>query len=64
MGTSYTIAKTAVNGLTAKLAHEESDTGVLINAVCPGFTATFEGGEALGLDLYRRVLPASYGLPC
>ena len=48
MGTSYAIAKTALNGLTAKLAHEESETGILINAACPGFTATFEGGEAMG----------------
>ena len=48
MGTSYAVAKAAVNGLTAKLANEESQTTVRINAVCPGFTATFEGGEAMG----------------
>lgn len=47
MGTSYAAAKAAVNALTVKLAREEQ-SGVLINAVCPGFTATFPGGEAMG----------------
>jgi NAD(P)-dependent dehydrogenase (short-subunit alcohol dehydrogenase family) len=48
MGTSYAVAKAALNALTVKLAREESDSDVLINAVCPGFTATFPGGEAMG----------------
>ncbi len=48
MGTSYAVAKAALNALTVKLAREEENTGVLINAVCPGFTATFPGGEAMG----------------
>jgi hypothetical protein len=30
------------------LALEETDSALKINAVCPGFTATFEGGEAMG----------------
>lgn len=47
MGTSYAVAKAALNALTAKLAREET-SGVRINAVCPGFTATFEGGAAMG----------------
>lgn len=47
MGTSYAVAKAALNALTVKLALEEK-SGVLINAVCPGFTATFEGGAAMG----------------
>lgn len=46
MGTSYAVAKAALNALTVKLANE--NPGILINAVCPGFTATFEGGEAMG----------------
>lgn len=46
MGVSYAVSKAALNALTARLAHE--NPGVLINAVCPGFTATFEGGEAMG----------------
>lgn len=48
MGTSYAVAKAALNALTAKLAHEELASGMKINAVCPGFTATFDGGEAMG----------------
>ena len=48
MGTSYAASKAALNALTVKLAREEIDTPLKINAVCPGFTATFEGGEAMG----------------
>lgn len=48
MGTSYAASKAALNALTVKLALEEIDTPIKINAVCPGFTATFEGGEAMG----------------
>ena len=48
MGTSYAVAKAALNALTVKLAREEPDERVKINAVCPGFTATFEGGDAMG----------------
>ena len=48
MGTSYGVAKAALNGLTAKLTHEEKTPTVRINAVCPSFTATFAGGEAMG----------------
>lgn len=47
MGTSYAVAKAALNALTVKLAREESST-VKINAVCPGFTATFPGGAQMG----------------
>jgi NAD(P)-dependent dehydrogenase (short-subunit alcohol dehydrogenase family) len=47
MGTSYAVAKAALNALTAKLAREETST-VKINAVCPGFTATFPGGADMG----------------
>ncbi len=46
MGTSYAVAKAALNALTAKFALEEK--GIRVNAVCPGFTATFEGGSAMG----------------
>lgn len=48
MGTSYAVAKAALNALTVRLAREEHGSGVLINAVCPGFTATFPGAEAMG----------------
>ncbi|MEM1375618.1 MAG: SDR family NAD(P)-dependent oxidoreductase [Pseudomonadota bacterium] len=48
MGTSYAASKAALNALTVKLAYEEMNTPLKINAVCPGFTATFDGGEAMG----------------
>jgi NAD(P)-dependent dehydrogenase (short-subunit alcohol dehydrogenase family) len=48
MGTGYAIAKAALNAFTVKLALEEESPQLRINAVCPGFTATFEGGEAMG----------------
>ena len=48
MAPSYAIAKAALNALTVKLAVELKDSGILVNAVCPGLTATFPGGEAMG----------------
>ncbi|MEM6634505.1 MAG: SDR family NAD(P)-dependent oxidoreductase [Pseudomonadota bacterium] len=48
LGTSYAVSKAALNALTVKLAREEEGSAVKINAVCPGFTATFEGGSAMG----------------
>ena len=39
---AYTISKLALNGLTRMLAAELD--GVLVNAVCPGWTATDMGG--------------------
>jgi NAD(P)-dependent dehydrogenase (short-subunit alcohol dehydrogenase family) len=64
IGTSYAVAKMALNALTVKFANENKD--VLVNAVCPGFTATFEGGESMGARpvkdgaasiLYAALLP-------
>lgn len=50
MGAGYGASKAALNALTHRMAHEEAKTGskLRINAVCPGFTATFEGGESMG----------------
>jgi NAD(P)-dependent dehydrogenase (short-subunit alcohol dehydrogenase family) len=45
---SYAISKAAVNALTAKLAAETAGSGLLVNAVCPGLTATAPGMEAMG----------------
>jgi len=45
---SYGISKAALNALTAKFAAELAGSPVLINAVCPGFTATAPGMEAMG----------------
>ena len=44
----YGITKLALNGLTVKLAPILKAKGILINAVCPGFTATYPGTEQWG----------------
>jgi NAD(P)-dependent dehydrogenase (short-subunit alcohol dehydrogenase family) len=48
MGPAYAASKAALNALTAMLARELAADRILVNAVCPGFTATFSGGEAMG----------------
>ncbi|RBM07420.1 hypothetical protein DEH69_25145 [Streptomyces sp. PT12] len=45
---SHAIGKAALNAFTAALAAELSDTPVIVNAVCPGVTATVPGAEAFG----------------
>jgi NAD(P)-dependent dehydrogenase (short-subunit alcohol dehydrogenase family) len=48
MGPSYAISKAALNALTTALAQEVRSSGILVNAVCPGFTATFPDAEKMG----------------
>ena len=48
MGPAYATAKAALNALTAALARDLAKTPIMVNAVCPGFTATFPGAEAMG----------------
>jgi NAD(P)-dependent dehydrogenase (short-subunit alcohol dehydrogenase family) len=45
---SYGVSKAALNALTTKFAAELEGTGILVNAVCPGLTATAPGMEAMG----------------
>ena len=45
---SYGISKLALNGLTVKLAGELRDKNILVNSVCPGFTATYPEAKAQG----------------
>ena len=45
---SYGVSKVALNALTTKLAAELDGTGVLVNSVDPGLTATYQGAEAMG----------------
>jgi NAD(P)-dependent dehydrogenase (short-subunit alcohol dehydrogenase family) len=45
---SYGISKAALNALTATQAAELEGTPVIVNAVCPGLTATFDGAERMG----------------
>jgi NAD(P)-dependent dehydrogenase (short-subunit alcohol dehydrogenase family) len=44
----YAVAKAAHNALTVKFAAALRSQGVLVNAVCPGFTATHPGLAELG----------------
>jgi NAD(P)-dependent dehydrogenase (short-subunit alcohol dehydrogenase family) len=41
---AYSTSKLALNGLTRMLAAELREDGVLVNSVCPGWTATDMGG--------------------
>jgi NAD(P)-dependent dehydrogenase (short-subunit alcohol dehydrogenase family) len=45
---SYGVSKAALNALTAKLAAELEGSGIIVNAACPGLTATAPGMEAMG----------------
>lgn len=42
---AYQVSKAALNALTRTLAAELSESGVLVNAVCPGWVATDMGGR-------------------
>jgi NAD(P)-dependent dehydrogenase (short-subunit alcohol dehydrogenase family) len=42
---AYSTTKAALNALTRVLAAEVRDAGILVNAVCPGWTATDMGGS-------------------
>lgn len=42
---AYSVSKAALNALTRVLADELRDDGVLVNAVCPGWTASDMGGR-------------------
>lgn len=45
---SYGVAKAALNALSVKFATELAGSGILVNAVDPGLTATVPGMEAMG----------------
>jgi len=44
----HALGKAAVHSLTAVLASGLADTPVMVNAVCPGFTATVPGAREAG----------------
>ncbi|MBE9462151.1 SDR family NAD(P)-dependent oxidoreductase [Dyadobacter subterraneus] len=51
---AYSITKLALNGLTIKMAKEFKDHHILVNAVCPGFTATYPEMEEMGARPVRE----------
>ena len=54
---SYGISKAALNALTATLAAELAETPVIVNAVCPGLTATWPGAEQMGARPIAQSVP-------
>lgn len=62
---AYRVSKAALNALTKNLAHELQGSGVLANAMCPGWVRTRMGGDGAprtveqGADtaLYLAALP-------
>ncbi len=45
---AYAVSKAALTAFTVKLAKDLQGTGILVNAVCPGWTATQEGMADMG----------------
>ncbi|MEM1220712.1 MAG: SDR family NAD(P)-dependent oxidoreductase [Bacteroidota bacterium] len=45
---TYAMTKAAENAITVKLAKELKPKGILLNAVCPGWVATFPGMAEMG----------------
>jgi len=46
---AYRLSKTALNAFTRVLSQELADTGILVNAVCPGWVRTDLGGPNASL---------------
>lgn len=51
---NMTVILTVLNALASKLAAELEGTGVLVNSVCPGLTATAPGMEEMSAPGPRR----------
>jgi NAD(P)-dependent dehydrogenase (short-subunit alcohol dehydrogenase family) len=63
---SYGISKAALNAMTSTLAAGLEGTSLLVNAVCPGLTATYPGAEAMGarpVDISARGVVWAATLP-
>jgi NAD(P)-dependent dehydrogenase (short-subunit alcohol dehydrogenase family) len=59
----YQVSKLALNGLTKILAAELRSSGILVNSVCPGWTATDMGGGGRPVDEGARSITWACLLP-
>ena len=59
----YQVSKLALNGLTKILAAELRSSGILVNSVCPGWTATDMGGGGRPIDEGARSITWACVLP-
>jgi NAD(P)-dependent dehydrogenase (short-subunit alcohol dehydrogenase family) len=50
-GSAYRVSKVGLNAFTRMLAHELQHTGILVNAVCPGWVRTDMGGPSADRDV-------------
>ena len=53
----YAVTKAAANAMTVKLAKELKDTGIHVNAVCPGWVATYPGTREMGATPVEDAVP-------
>lgn len=60
---AYGSSKAALNALTVKLAAELKDEGVLVNAVCPGYTATYPGSGGRPIEEGAAAIVWAAALP-
>lgn len=59
--TSYTMSKTAINGMTRSLAVELASDNILVNAVAPGYVLTdltSQNNKPEELETIRKTIPA------
>lgn len=53
----YAVTKAAANAMTVKLAVELKDAGIRVNAVCPGWIATYPGTAEMGARPVDEAVP-------
>ncbi len=53
----YAVTKAAANAMTVKLAKELESAGIHVNAVCPGWVATYPGTLEMGATPVEEAVP-------
>lgn len=54
---AYSLTKQITNGLTIKMARDLKKDNILVNAICPGFTATRPGMKEMGARPIEESVP-------